>query len=61
MRNSTITRVIAGIGRISPTIRNTPEVKQMMRQLLPTHHEPKRVTYVPPKPNWNKQKAKTKK
>lgn len=55
MRNSTITRVIAGIGRISPTIRNTPEVKQMMRQLLPIHHEPNRVTYVPPKPNWNQQ------
>lgn len=37
------------------------EVKQTMRQKLPTHHEPDGATYVPPNPNWGKQKSKSKK
>ena len=37
------------------------EVKKEMRQELPTHHQPKGVTYIPPKPNQQKAKAKSKK
>lgn len=37
------------------------EVKKVMRQELPTHHQPPGVTYVPPKPNWGQPKAKSKK